>query len=711
MNADGFELLAIAAPCATAFWIAQDAFRSVPVPTGWQQRQNLAAVTGFVVLAAGVLRYTRSLNPKAKSDVRFEGPAEIVRDETAPGWLSSVMGSQVVSEGGDSSPRNEELKEDVDVDAWTKAVESRQKTHNSGDTVPALNESAAAPVIALDELGRAFTTPEHLARAFTTPESCLVPPELDDPPQSLLRKSTYYVGPRHSDDLMIAAGKIDSDRRLRSTSMTPVQEYYAVEGNFRRRSRQGSRGGSLDMGGLLSGLDLGGALGLEPGDAASIHSVNELKALHERNELLQQRRERMLKVIPNTDTQPLVIITVGMPGCGKSYTAQRFARYTQWRGVPSHVYSSRNAGSPRAHTPAEDLNGARAAVKDLAQWLADKRSDVATAKFAVLDGGHHTKESRQETLRVLAETAGISKDRVIFYEMRSSDVLLEAKNTAVKLMVDYEGMDTGAALQHLGTRRRQWESVFEPLTPEEDPNIAFIISTNAGSRVQIRNVRGALPLSIVHFSMFLRTVAPPIFIAMCGETPDSLREVYGGNAALTKRGRDYAQRLFENFNRTRDDLLDPALGYGKLNVWCSTAQRSHQTAEPFQGHDWCKVSRWAALDDINHGEWDGIAKKDIVGQSRWARDLEERKRDRYFNPYPKGESLHSLMLRLEPVILELENTDQPLLIICHRELSWCLLAYLTNQLPHECAYADVGKHHLMRIDLNRPGKPVESVAV
>eukprot|EP01062_Namystynia_karyoxenos_P014469 TRINITY_DN15201_c0_g1_i1.p1 TRINITY_DN15201_c0_g1~~TRINITY_DN15201_c0_g1_i1.p1 ORF type:complete len:726 (+),score=202.10 TRINITY_DN15201_c0_g1_i1:74-2179(+) len=528
----------------------------------------------------------------------------------------------------------------------------------------------------------------HQRRRRSSNQSSLVPGELFPPPRFNSMEFDHTV----ADTLATRLRRVDSERDA------------ATQGTPGTPAAAGRERISLE---IPSGL-----IGITSADSRSAThrteatpTVTDLHATLPKDDALIRRRQHMMKVCPNLDNRPLVIVTVGIPGCGKSYTCTRMVRYAQWRGVPAQAFGTKadSAGGLRGElSTTDERRAAEGAVTRLIQWL-QREVCSGIARLAVLDAGYNTAAERAEVRRRLTE-AGVPPQRIIFHEMRSTDAMLERKNTEFKLLTDYHGVPRATALADLELRRRRVGKLYEPLSDAAEGDATYIVNTNAGGRIathRIHEVGGTLTLSLVHFILHLQTAAPPIFIAMCGETPDSLREVYGGNAGLNRQGRAYSKRLMEYFRKQRATLLDPALGFRQLQVWTSTARRSYETAEPFLGQEWAHVSRWAALDDINHGEWDGLSKHEITADPHWEELLEERQKDRFFFTYPKGESLHSLVLRMEPVILEIENTAQPLLIIAHREVSWCLLSYLTNQQPHECAYGDVGKHHLLRIDLNR----------
>lgn len=53
--------------------------------------------------------------------------------------------------------------------------------------------------------------------------------------------------------------------------------------------------------------------------------------------------------------------------------------------------------------------------------------------------------------------------------------------------------------------------------------------------------------------------------------------------------------------------------------------------------------------------------------------------------------------RLEPVIIEMERTPRPLVIIAHQAVIRCLFAYFEDLPKEKVPYEDVPLHHLMKV--------------
>ena len=88
-------------------------------------------------------------------------------------------------------------------------------------------------------------------------------------------------------------------------------------------------------------------------------------------------------------------------------------------------------------------------------------------------------------------------------------------------------------------------------------------------------------------------------------------------------------------------------------IWTSSLRRAVQTAAPLGRTPWA----WRALDEIDAGICDSMSYAQI--QERLPEEYAARKRDKFNYRYPRGESYQDIILRLDPVIIELERTREP----------------------------------------------------
>lgn len=137
-------------------------------------------------------------------------------------------------------------------------------------------------------------------------------------------------------------------------------------------------------------------------------------------------------------------------------------------------------------------------------------------------------------------------------------------------------------------------------------------------------------------------------------------------------------------------VLSGLHGDAPLTVWTSTLKRTMQTAEhlPFP------KLQWKALDELDAGECDGLTYEEI--ERRFPEDFALRDQDKFHFRYRGGESYADLVLRLEPIIMELERQEN-IFIIGHQAVLRAILAYFLNKPHEELPYLKIPLHMLIKL--------------
>ena len=156
----------------------------------------------------------------------------------------------------------------------------------------------------------------------------------------------------------------------------------------------------------------------------------------------------------------------------------------------------------------------------------------------------------------------------------------------------------------------------------------------------------------------------------------------GGDANLSSRGQRYAQEL--------PKLVKASAGETPLTVWISTLKRTAQTAQhlPYE-----KLS-WKALDELDSGVCDGLTYADI--EKQYPQDFKARDADKYNYRYLGGESYRDVVIRLEPIIMELERSEN-ILIVTHQAVLRCIYAYFMGSSQEQSPWMEVPLHCLIKL--------------
>jgi 6-phosphofructo-2-kinase/fructose-2,6-biphosphatase 2 len=288
---------------------------------------------------------------------------------------------------------------------------------------------------------------------------------------------------------------------------------------------------------------------------------------------------------------------------------------------------------------------------------------------------------------------------VIFLESVCDDPAVIAANVALKVSSgdpDYKDMSPAQAKADFLRRIAAYERVYETLGARE-AHLSYLRVTDVGNQVVVANIRGYLQSRIAFYLMNLHVKPRSIFFSRHGESAYNVSGKIGGDAPLSPRGEQYAAML--------PRLIADVMGAGPLTVWTSTLQRTIQTAGALP---YPKLT-WKSLDELDAGVCDGMTYEEI--EAAYPDDFANRDEDKYNYRYRGGESYRDVVVRLEPVIMELERQEN-ILIICHQAILRCLCARFLNlrdaaltRAPSSYAYF----HNLPQADLPYIKIPLHTV--
>jgi len=408
---------------------------------------------------------------------------------------------------------------------------------------------------------------------------------------------------------------------------------------------------------------------------------------------------------------------VGLPGCGKTFVSKRICRYISFfHHIPSQIF---NVGDYRrelcgSQLPASffDPNNAdglekrhkacEAATADLVTYM--KQDGV---RLAIYDATNNLQENRAKILRRLKEENIGAK--ILFLEAIVDDkVMLEENIRTVKLSTpDYKGVDSDQALKDFMKRRENYAGGY---TSVQDCEGSYVRVINY-KKFEIHNVRGYLPLKVVHFLMNLHTLPRTIYCTRHGQSEYNLLGKIGGDSGLSANGEEYARRLakFAKEKIGTSTSIDPKTGKEvKTNVparlWTSTLVRTKETAKYIEHEEFVSESdetTWIQfrqnerrnLDELYAGNCDGMTYKEI--EEVFPEEFEARQTDKLAYRYPRGESYMDVTLRLEPLAHDLERTTEPLLIVAHQGILRIFYAYFMGLSRAEAPYVQIPLNHVI----------------
>jgi len=167
-------------------------------------------------------------------------------------------------------------------------------------------------------------------------------------------------------------------------------------------------------------------------------------------------------------------------------------------------------------------------------------------------------------------------------------------------------------------RIKEYEKVYEKMSEHHDgPETKFIQLINQNSNIIIRNIHGYLSSKLVSYLVNIHMGERPIYFSRHGESEHNLKHLIGGDASLSKNGRNYAEKL-KNFFMVESKKF--SIYPDKCLVYCSTLKRTIETSEylDFLG----KSISLKCLDELNVGVCDGMTYEEV--KEKYPKDFEER---------------------------------------------------------------------------------------
>lgn len=307
-------------------------------------------------------------------------------------------------------------------------------------------------------------------------------------------------------------------------------------------------------------------------------------------------------------------------------------------------------------------------LNELLEWLGQKGNEIG-----ILDGSNGNKERREEINEIISKSENVHKP--LWIEIDCEDNVLLQKNFELTKLPELQSdrkLDRNVLLKSYNQRIEYMRKDFSPISVHSDWNYIIIrYNDGGGNHHVINNLCGYLPAKIVSFLLNLYPIPHTVYISRHGQSEYNVENRIGGDSPLSILGEQYAENLGE-FVKNCEDL--PA---NQLSVWTSTLKRTIQTSE----HIYCQFRiPWRALDEIDAGICEDLTYEEV--DDKYPEIATGRGNDKLGYRYPSGESYMDVIQRLEPVILEMERTTRPLIIIAHQAVIRCLFAYFLD-LPKE----------------------------
>ncbi|KXJ77115.1 hypothetical protein RP20_CCG008287 [Aedes albopictus] len=402
----------------------------------------------------------------------------------------------------------------------------------------------------------------------------------------------------------------------------------------------------------------------------------------------------------NYVNSPHVIAMVGLPARGKTYISKKLSRYLNWIGINTRVfnlgeYRRLATDAYRSHEffrPDNEVamairqHCAEMALQDVCQWLENG------GEVAVFDATNSTRERRRMIKDIIVHKMGF---KLFFVESICDDPqIIEQNIMEVKVSSpDYRNMNMEEALNDFRLRIEHYQERYEPLVEEIETDLSYMKIYNTGEKVVVHKHEGHIQSRIVYYLMNIHITPRTIYLTRHGESEHNLKGLIGGDSVLSDRGRRYSQALAKYIQEQHIE---------GLRVWTSWLKRTIQTVADVTAPQ----ERWKALNEIDAGICEEMTYEQI--QAKFPEEFKARDQNKFAYRYPRGESYEDLVVRLEPVMMELERQGN-VLVVSHQAVLRCVLAYFLDKTADELPYLKVPLHTIIKLTPVAYGCKVEHI--
>ncbi|CAI5723342.1 unnamed protein product [Peronospora destructor] len=424
----------------------------------------------------------------------------------------------------------------------------------------------------------------------------------------------------------------------------------------------------------------------------------------------------------------LVLVMVGLPARGKSFIAKKLWKFFCWKGLKCHVFNvgqlrrATSSGAKQDHSFFDPSNSqaleererlALESLKQVQSWFlgadGEKGGDVA-----VFDATNTTKTRRKmlrEMFHSFAEEHATSVHVVFVESICTSEAVINANiKQKIESSPDYRSMPEEEAFADLKQRLKNYEAVYEALEDEED--CSYIKLFDMQSKVHAKGIYGHVAKSILPYMMSFHIEHRPIWLVRAGHCTEVRRDfraiikdpcVASRSARLSALGVDFAYRLGV-FVKQRtavwmeNEGITPENASTECLVMTSTLPRAVQTADFLSSG---KRMQMATLNPLDKGECYGMTMdqmKELLPEAFAAYE-----KDPWRTRFPGGESYRDLMLRLEPILIDIEQHTGPVLVVSHISTLQVLYSYFLGAPIESCPGLEIPFHSVLELVPNQDG--------
>lgn len=399
----------------------------------------------------------------------------------------------------------------------------------------------------------------------------------------------------------------------------------------------------------------------------------------------------------------ICVILVGLPCRGKTFISNKIKTYLTWVMIKCKIFNIGDYRRKQLGNKLDEfinvdadfynmknleglkirLNSYEQALQDMENWFQHNEG------VAILDGTSSTREHRKWLLERLRKL----NIEPVFVESYCEDKELINSNIQELILSSPDKKDFNFYQEKIKNYLKFYESMNE-FEDEKDYTFVKLMKLSGGlEQAVINKVQSYLESKILFYVMNLNYLNPSkvLWLSRHGESIYNVEKKIGGDSKLSERGLLYAEKLPKLLKENGYDQDN------QITAWTSTLVRTNETAQflPFD-----QILPWRALNELDAGLCDGMTYEEI--EEKYPEDFKERDDNKFEYRYKGGESYKDVVLRLEPVMMELERQSN-ILIITHQAVLRCIYAYFMNIPQDQSPWVAIPLHTLIKLEIKPYG--------
>tara|TARA_A100001015_G_scaffold321000_1_gene449555 strand:+ start:1315 stop:2541 length:1227 start_codon:yes stop_codon:yes gene_type:complete len=391
----------------------------------------------------------------------------------------------------------------------------------------------------------------------------------------------------------------------------------------------------------------------------------------------------------------LIIVFVGLPASGKSYTSIHIKKYLTWLGYNIKIFNCGNYRrqlSNKFHNAEffDHKNEKNFKIResffyycmfDLNSYLRLQNGNIG-----ILDATNSTKLRRKKIINFFSHFN--YPKRIIFLENITNDSSIINNNINFKKKSpDYINFTIEKMKEDFFKRIEYYRKIYEDI--EDDEDIDYMKIYNCGKKILCNNVFGDIETLIVNYLINFRVNIKKIYISRHGQSLFNIENRIGGDPDITNEGYKYAKQLYNyiSINYKPDEII----------IFTSNLKRTKKTASLFIKNNY-NVKHREILNEIDGGICENMTYEEV--KEKMPELYTKRKNNKFEFKYPEGESYFDLIQRVKEFILELNRLDKPILIISHNAVIRVIFSYFFSEDHQKIPYLNIPLHKLFLIENN-----------